>query len=210
MRFQKTTMDFLNTLLPTIENVGVWAYWIVLLASFIESLAFIGLVIPGSVIIIFAGFVASRGILDIGDLIWFVAIGAILGYDVSFYLGRKGILFLRKHDKIFKDEHLVKSEAFFKKYGGKSIFFGRFMGPIRPVIPFVAGLFRMDIKIFFWWNIASAFSFAIIFLAAGYFLGGAWYLFQKWFTIGEYMIVAIISAITIFFAWRWFFFKQKQ
>lgn len=203
-------MDNLNALLPQIDNAGLWAYWIVLLVSFLESLAFVGLAIPGSIVTIFAGFVASRGILDIGDLIWFVAIGAMLGDGISFYLGKRGFAFLRKHDKIFKDEHLAKSVAFFKKHGGKSVFFGRFIGPIRPTIPFVAGMFQMETKQFFFWNIASSFGFAIAFLAVGYFMGGVWQVVQKWFAVGEYAIVVGFALIAVFLVWRWFIIKRKQ
>lgn len=203
-------MDYLITLLPQIDSIGLWAYLIVLLVSLLESLAFVGLAVPGSVIIIFAGFVASRGILDIGDLIWFVAIGAILGDGISFYLGKRGLAFLRRHDKIFKDEHLAKTEAFFKKHGNESVFFGRFISPIRPVIPFVAGMSQMDTKQFFFWNIVSAFGFAIAFLSMGYFVGGAWQVIQRWFTIGEYAIVVVVSLIAVFISWQWFFIRRKQ
>lgn len=203
-------MDYLITLLPQIESIGLWAYWILLLVSLLESLAFVGLAIPGSVIIIFAGFVASRGILDIGDLIWFVAIGAVLGDGISFYLGKGGLAFLRKHDTVFKDTHLAKAEAFFKKYGNKSVFFGRFISPIRPVIPFVAGMSQMETKQFFFWNIASAFGFALVFLATGYFVGGAWQVVQKWFTIGEYVIVVGVALVAVFLTWRWLSLKHKQ
>lgn len=203
-------MDYLITFLPTIENAGLWVYWVVFLIAFLESLAFVGLAIPGSVIIIFAGLVASRGILDIRDLIWFVAIGAVLGDSISFYLGKKGLVLFQKHDSIFKNKYLTRTEAFFKKHGGKSVFLGRFIGPMRPVIPFVAGMFQMETRQFFLWNISGAFSFAVTFLVTGYFIGESWLVVQKWFTIGEYTIVATLTVVVLFLAWQWFTIKRKQ
>lgn len=195
-------ISFLNFVLPRIESGGVWAYWVVLLVSLLESLAFVGLAIPGGSIIIFVGFLASRRILDLGDLVWFVAIGAALGDGISFYLGKKGIKFWRRPDR------LGKAQEFFKKYGSKSIFFGRFIGLIRPVIPFVAGAAGMDGKKFFAWNVTSAFGFAAAFLILGYFAGGAGRLVEKWLTIGEYTIILTVALLAVFFARRWFTSKK--
>ena len=59
--------DFLTRLLPTIEHFTLLGYWFVLLISLAESLAFVGILVPGTTIIVMAGFFASKGAFDIGD-----------------------------------------------------------------------------------------------------------------------------------------------
>ena len=162
-------MEFINSFLPTIESFGIWGYWIVLLISLVESLPFIGLVIPGTIFVGFFGFMSARGYLDIGDLIWFAAIGAILSDGISYYLGTKGIKFFRNENKILKLSHLEKGESFFKKHGNKSIFLARFISPLRPIVPFIAGLSKMDKDIFLFWNIMSGVLWSITFILLGYF-----------------------------------------
>jgi undecaprenyl-diphosphatase len=164
-------MNFLNSFLPAIQHFGILGYWIILFISLAESLPLLGLIIPGSIIVGLFGFFSAQGYLDIGDLIWFSAIGAILGDGVSYYLGTKGVKFFLQENKILKLSHLEKGEDFFKKHGNKSIFLGRFTGPLRPIVPFIAGLSRMDKKAFWFWNIISGILWAISFLFLGYFFG---------------------------------------
>jgi membrane protein DedA with SNARE-associated domain len=133
-------MDLINSLLPKIEHFQFLGYWVVLLISLLESLAFVGIVVPGSTFIVFVGALTARGYWDLADMIWFAAVGAILGDGISFLLGKKGKFLFTEDNRIFKASYLAKGEIFFKKHGVKSVFLGRFIGPIRPVIPFIAGL----------------------------------------------------------------------
>ncbi len=165
-------MELLNFLLPKFQDLGLFGYWVILLIALLESLAFVGAIIPGAIAIILAGFLSAQGYLDLGDLIWFAAIGAILGDGLSYYLGTKGKRFFRVENKLLKLSHLEKGEQFFKKHGNKSIFLGRFIGPIRSIIPFVAGLSQMNRWSFLFWNITSAFLWAAANLSFGYFFGG--------------------------------------
>jgi len=145
-------MDFLNSLLPAIEHFHLLGYWVVLFVSILESLAFVGIAIPGTTFIILVGFISAKGYLSLTNLIWFAAIGAIIGDVLSYYLGRHTKKFFKDDSKIFKSKYLEKGRSFFEKYGGRSVFLGRFIGPIRPIIPFVAGMFKMDRKRFLLWN----------------------------------------------------------
>jgi membrane protein DedA with SNARE-associated domain len=68
---------------------------------------------------------------------------------------------------------LQRGEAFFRRHGNKSVFLGRFMGPIRGIIPFIAGLLAMDKRAFLLWNVLSGVLWATAHVLAGYFLGNA-------------------------------------
>lgn len=191
-------MEFLTSLLPKIQHLGVLGYWIVLLISLAESLPFIGLIIPGTILVGLFGFFSAQGYLDIGDLIWFSAIGAILGDSISYYLGTRGTKLFRQENKILKLSHLESGGQFFKKHGNKSIFLGRFISPLRPIIPFVAGLFRMDKKVFLFWNIASGILWATSFLLLGYFFGSALNAIEIWSSrVGLFVLAVVVSVLII-------------
>jgi len=196
-------MEFFTSLLPTIEHLGIIGYWLVLLVSFAESLAFVGVFVPGGILVVLAGFLSAQGYLDLGDLIWFAAIGAILGDSLSYWLGSKGVRFFRNENRILKLSHLEKGEQFFKKHGEKSVLLGRFIGPMRPIVPFVAGLFRMRQRTFLFWNIVSGFLWAAGYLLLGYFFGGVASVIEAWTTrAGFFAFIALISILVLWFLVR--------
>ena len=191
-------MEFFTSLLPKIQHLGIFGYWMILLISLTESLPFIGLIIPGTILVGLFGFFSAQGYLDIGDLILFSAIGAILGDSISYYLGTRGTKLFRRENKILKLSHLENGEQFFRKHGNKSIFLGRFISPLRPIIPFVAGLFRMDKKVFLFWNIISGILWAVSFLFLGYFFGGALNAIEIWSgRVGLFVLIVVVSVIII-------------
>ena len=190
-------MDYLNLLTPTFESLGGFGYWLVFLIAFAESLAFVGILVPGSLLMYLVGFISSQGYLNIVTLIWFAAAGAILGDGLSYFLGTKGKNFFHNENRFLKLSHIERGEEFFRKHGPKSVFLGRFVGPLRPIIPFIAGLSRMDMKIFFLWNISSAFLWAVMHLLVGYFFGGAISIIETWTTRAGLLIVSIAGGLAL-------------
>jgi len=194
------TMDW-NFLLPTLQNLDYFGYWLTLIAAFVESLAFVGILMPGSVLIMLMGFLAARGFFDFGDLIFFAAAGAILGDGLGFYLGRRGVGFLRRRAGfIFRESYLQTGEQFFRRHGGKSVFLGRFLHPIRPVIPFVAGMVQMRSRTFILYNVLSAIPWAIFTLGIGYVFGEAWQVIEAWSSrIGLALLVFCLMLIALYY-----------
>ncbi len=203
-------MDFINNLLPVIEHFTMLGYWLVFLFAFTESLAFVGLFIPGTMAVILAGFLAAQGYLDLGNLFWFVAVGAILGDGLSYYLGRRGAISFRTENIIFKPELLKKGEEFFKKRGASSVFWGRFIGWVRPVIPFVAGLFKLNKKVFLFWNVLSGLLWAAAHIALGYFFGQAWQTIVLWSTRTSILIAVLAGFLIVFYSLKWLVFKKGR
>ena len=91
--------NFIASILPTIQSLGVFGYWIVLIFALLESLAFVGITVPGATIVVFAGILSAQGYLDLGDLILFATIGAILGDTISYYLGSRGKYLFRPESR---------------------------------------------------------------------------------------------------------------
>jgi len=164
-------MEFFDSLMLFFSNLGYWGYLITFLASFLESMVFLGVIIPGAVLVVLAGAILPQGYFSLTVLIFIVTLGAILGDSLSYYLGTKGTKFFRNENKLLKEEHLVQGKLFFEKYGSKSIAFSRFVGPLRAIVPFIAGLSGMNKAIFFFWNISSAILWALIHVLLGYFFG---------------------------------------
>jgi undecaprenyl-diphosphatase len=196
-------MEYINSPLPALEHFRMLGYWVVLLFSLLESLAFVGVVVPGALFVVFAGSLAAKGYFDIGDLVWFASAGAILGDGISFRMGQGGHIRFREENRIFKPGLLEKGKEFFARHGGKSVFLGRFVGLIRAVIPFVAGMSGMEAKRFYLWNVASAIVWATSHLLAGYFLGHAWRAVEVWSTrLGAVLAAVLLLALGAFWLKR--------
>lgn len=193
-------MDFLNSVLLSAQNLGFIKYLIALMGALAESVPVVGLIIPGGIIVGFLGFLSAGDILELQKLILFAAAGAILGDTISYYLGTYGTKLFRLENKVLKLSYLESGKRFFKKHGNKSVFLGRFIGLLRPIVPFVAGLFEMDKKIFLFWNITSGICWAILFSLIGYFSGGALDIIETWSgRIGLFISSTIIFAVVIFY-----------
>jgi undecaprenyl-diphosphatase len=163
--------------------------------AFIESFALVGILIPGVVLLYIAAFIAGNGALPLGTTLFFAFAGAVVGDGASYLIGR---YFHRHLPHIWPfSRHrswLAKGERFFYEYGGLSVVAGRFLGPIRPVMPLVAGSLLMPRWLFFSLNIASALAWAPVYILPGYFAGAAIDDPQHW---RNYIIVGLIAVIII-------------
>ncbi|NOX73660.1 MAG: phosphatase PAP2 family protein [Alphaproteobacteria bacterium] len=163
----------MNDLLPSIQSLGLWGYWVIGLLAFGEALVLTSLFSPGTVIVVLGGALVAQGFYDFGDMIWFVAIGTTLGAELSFRIGEKGEGLFGEDNRVFKTAHLERGKKFFAKYGAPSIIIGHFFGPLRPIVPVVAGLSGMSRRRFFAWNVVGGFAYTIALLSVGYFFGTA-------------------------------------
>ncbi len=164
---------FLFHLFRHVSDLGPLAYGAIFLLTFIESFAFFGALVPGTPVVVFLGFLASKGEINIYLLIVMAIIGGILGDAVSYYLGTKGTRFFSYEKKILNMNHLDRGKRFFAKYGDRSIFLSRFVGPIRPIVPFIAGLAQMDKKVFLFWNVTSSIVWSLFYVLLGYHFGNS-------------------------------------
>ena len=149
-----------------------WSGLIVFLIAFSESLFVVGIIVPGTVLMFGVGTLIGTGVLDIQETLLIAFIGAIAGDGISYWIG---IRYNQQLSSIWplknKPHYLEHGKAFFKKHGGKSILFGRFIGPVRPFIPAVAGMMGMPAKYFFTINVFSAALWAPFYLLPGIVFG---------------------------------------
>lgn len=153
---------------PTLALTAVFA------AALLEALAVIGIVIPGSSIVFVGGVLVGLKALDP----WWTAAaavsGAILGDGMSYWLGRhhheriRSMWPLKSHPEIFE-----RGQAYFAKNGGKSVFLGRFLGPVRAIVPVVAGMSGMPVVQFYVVNVLSAFAWVAALMLPGVLFGAS-------------------------------------
>jgi undecaprenyl-diphosphatase len=169
----------------------------IFLVALCESLAVVGIIVPGVGLITAASMMAGNLQLNMWVLFLCAISGAFLGDVISFYFGRifqphlPNLWPFKQHPYWIENGH-----AFFHRHGGKSIFFGRFIGPIRPFIPMVAGMMAMSSRRFMLLNVLSAIAWGIAYLLPSYYLGEQ--LNIKWLLSWQGLLgLTIISAIAI-------------
>lgn len=161
-------MDTISTLFAWLSANPAWAGFGVFLIAFFESLALVGLVLPGAAMMFGIGAMVGTGTLPLMPTLAWAAAGAISGDGISYWLGRRFHMQLKVMWPIRNHPELInRATDFFYRHGGKSIFLGRFIGPIRPVIPAVAGMLEMPVHRFLLFNIASGIAWAPVYIFPG-------------------------------------------
>ena len=152
---------------------AVWAGPIMFVVSFGESFVGFSILFPGTTIMVLAGTMVNwqlnpHGSLDMWPLLIGGISGAVLGDAISFWLGERFGHLLDRHWYFIRHPDLLPGGyKFFDRYGIASVFVGRFFGPVRSVIPLVAGIMKMGWPQFWIANIGSALIWAPALLLVG-------------------------------------------
>ena len=191
--------EWLHQLFTWLPGGNIY-YFAIATIAFMESLVAIGVLVPGSTIIVFTGFLALHGKEDIFTIISVSIVGAFWGDVLSYWLGARFGPTIINSKPMQKNKHIIRrAELFFSEHGGKSVFFGRFIGPIRGFIPFVAGCARMKPGYFISYAIVSAILWGLAYPGLGYLAGVSWQNVQRWSGRFAILIVAAL-AVTILFS----------
>lgn len=196
----------LELLVPYLANYG---YATVLLLTFLETSAFLGLVAPGETIVVLCGFYAFRGVLDPWAVGALATAGAIAGDQVGYLLGRKyghGLVTRFGKYVFFDQKRLIATERYYDRHGGKTVFLGRFMALLRSFGPVVAGISRMKYTTFLSWSVVSCVLWAATFTVLGYFFGKSWELIEEYLGWGGALAFLVGIVAVLWFLHR----KRKQ
>jgi len=149
-----------------------WVAWGLFFAAFVESFAVIGIFIPGVVLLAIISGMAASADMHIASVLIIVYSASCIA-DISSYL--IGMRLNKRIDSIwpFKTNPgwLIKGKEFFKTYGILGVFVGRFIGPVRPVMPITAGSMGMKFKHFLGVDLFSGLIWAPMYSLPGYFAG---------------------------------------
>ena len=160
--------QYVQTIVDFVRVHQVWAAPTVFALAFMESLAFISLLVPAWGALVLIGTLVGAGEINFWPVWVAGSVGAAMGDWLSYWIGRKlehrvqHIWPLSKYP-----EMIPRSEAFIKKWGALGIFIGRFSGPLRASVPLVAGIFEMPFWRFQFANFTSAFVWAAVLLTIG-------------------------------------------
>jgi len=165
--------------------------------SYFETLIGVGFFIYGEIFFIPGALLAGAGVLNIWIVSGVLIAGGVLGDSTSFAIGRRyGASFFNEHNKVFNYTNYRKGMAFFEKYGTKSIFFARLLGPVSWITPFLAGVYKVPYPTFLPYNIAGVTVGIGQFLVVGYFFGANYQAILSVFR-RDALVVAAISILVL-------------
>lgn len=155
-----------------IARYGTWSYLILFLVIFMETGFVVTPFLPGDSLLFAAGAFAAAGAFNVVLLFLLLFIAAILGDTINYWIGNYiGPRAFQINSRFLKQEYLIRTQEFYEKHGGKTIFLARFIPIIRTFAPFVAGVGTMSYGRFIAYNIFGGFVWTAGFIFGGYFFG---------------------------------------
>jgi membrane protein DedA with SNARE-associated domain len=203
--------SLVDSTLLFIQQHAQWAWLVVFLIAFIESIAIVGLVLPGWALLLGVGTLIGTDVLDFYPTVLSAYFGAVLGEYFSYWLGYHYHEPILKWRWVAKHQTLIeRSRVFFDRHGVAGVFIGRFIGPIRAVIPLIAGISEMRKQTFFWVNIISGLLWAPFYLIPGILIGASFELDKETNSMLLFflVLVAILLWVSVSRTKTWF--KEKQ
>ena len=208
-------LSFWNIITHLNVHLAEWARWMgpwLYVALFVVVFCETGLVVtpflPGdSLLFAIGALCAVEGSpITLVAIVPLLIVAAILGDATNYFIGARlgPKVFRSEGSLLFNKKHLVRTQEFYEKYGGKTIIIARFVPIIRTFAPFVAGIGKMTYSRFLSFNVVGAIAWVVIFVPAGYVFGNL-PVVQKNF---HYVIFAIIilsvmpAVIEILREWR--------
>ncbi len=177
-----------------------WAEIAVFFIALVESLAVVGLVIPGVAMMFAVGALIGASVLPFASICLWATAGAIFGDSLSFWVGRYFQLELRHFWPFRSYPWMIdRGVRFFHAYGGRSLIFGRFFGPVRGVIPLVVGMLDMPVGRFLVISIFSATIWAPAYLLPGMVFGASLELASRMAGRLVFLIISVIALIWLIF-----------
>ncbi|MGH8033589.1 MAG: VTT domain-containing protein [Lysobacterales bacterium] len=185
-----------NELLNWLNANPGWGLVLVFVVAFFESLVLVGILLPGIMILFGMGALIGLGVLDLASVWIATSTGGLLGDTLSYFLGRR------------YREHLLdiwpfsrypgvmeRGLQFFNRHGAKSVVAGRFIGPLRPIIPAVVGIMRLPPSRFFLADVAACAAWAPAFLVPGILFGASLEVASEYTGRLTMLLVIVLGAL---------------
>jgi membrane-associated protein len=151
---------------------GIWIYALLFLIIFFETGVVVTPFLPGDSLLFATGALAAAGVIDVVGVLSLLTAAAILGDNLNYFIGRTvGPRVFTEHSRWLKREHLLRTQAFYAKHGGKTVILARFVPIVRTFAPFVAGVGRMHYPRFLTFDVGGGILWVWGFGLLGYFFG---------------------------------------
>jgi membrane-associated protein len=187
------------------QSMGGWLYVLLFAIIFCETGLVVTPFLPGDSLLFAVGALCALpgSAIGIGAIIPLLIVAAVLGDAVNYAVGRRigPRVFRSEKSLLLNKKHLERTQAFYERYGGKTIIIARFIPIIRTFAPFVAGVGQMRYPRFFAFNVVGAIAWVCLFVPAGYWFGNAPFVKKQF----HYVILAIIVLSVlpaVFEFWR--------
>lgn len=172
-------MDTLHELLSRLYDVEAIIRWgglaMICAIVFAETGLMVGFFLPGDSLLVTAGVFAAAGHLDVYSMLILVSLCAVVGDQLGYFIGQKTgpALFTREDSLLFKRSHILRAQAFYEKYGAKTIVIARFVPVVRTFAPVVAGVGQMQYRRFVRYNVFGGVLWVASMILTGYLIGTA-------------------------------------
>jgi membrane-associated protein len=190
-----------QTVAELASQYGAWLYGILFLVIFAETGFVVFPFLPGDSILFIAGTVIAVAGLNIHVLVIVLIAAAILGDSVNYAVGRfiGPKVFHEPESRWFKHEYLLRTQAFYDKYGGLAIIIGRFVPIIRTFAPFLAGVAGMPYHRFLSFNVVGGVLWIASLVYTGYLFGNIpWVKQNLTYIVLGIVVVSLLPAISTF------------
>ncbi len=194
-----------------IHQYGTFTYLILFLIIFCETGLVVTPFLPGDSLLFAAGTFAAIGALNVTWLIVLLAIAAVAGDTLNYWIGylTGPKIFSKENIRFLNKKHLDRTHDFYEKYGAKTIIIARFVPIIRTFAPFVAGIGSMTYGKFILYNITGGAAWILVCVSGGFFFGNIPVVKQN-FTLVIFAIIfiSILPGIIEFLRYRYAFSKR--
>ena len=180
--------------------IGRYGYLVVFFGVMLEGT---GVPLPGETVLIAAGVLVHRGVLDFGGALFFGILGTVVGNQIGYWVGRfGGRPFVLRWGRyaLVTPERLGHAEAFFARHGGSAVFLSRFIVGLRVFGALVAGTSRMPWRRFALYNVLGGAVWAAAAVSLGYFLWASISLVEHW--VGR-VSLSLVAALALALLLRW-------
>jgi membrane-associated protein len=191
-------------LLEFATTYGVaWIYALLFLIIFFETGVVVTPFLPGDSLLFATGALAAAGVgVDIVSILTLLTAAAIIGDNTNYFIGRAvGPRVFTEHSRWLKREHLLRTQRFYERHGGKTVVMARFVPIVRTFAPFVAGVGRMHYPRFLGFDVGGGILWVWSFGLLGYFFGNA-PIIKENFGLAIIGVIVISLLPIVFEAWR--------
>ncbi len=199
----------IDKLLEKILHLPAWLILtLVFLLPALEAAAFIGVVFPGEIAVLLGGVAASQGSVSIGYVLIAACLGAVLGDQVGYVVGREwGEQVLRKiPDRLLDEDKLQKGRAYVRRMGAKGVILGRWTAALRALVPGLAGMSRMSYPRFLIANIIGGVGWALTVAVVGYLAGDSYKKVESALGSVSYALLGVLAVGLI----GWHFMRHRR
>lgn len=190
-----------------LELVPLYGYYIVFLALVLENAAFLGLLVPGDIILLVVSFSAALGYLNLYLVILVASVGAVVGDNLIYWVSRRGGRpFVDRHHKFFRLSRagMQRGEEFYARHGAKTVLLARMVPFLRVITVPLAGMYKMSYPIFLVYDLTGNFARTTLYSLLGYYFGRNWDLLMKIIDVMGWttLVIALLVATGIYGFYR--------